>query len=140
MQALPEVNSLGYVSKFVEIFAWVMTFPAYQALWELLCPEINPYAWGYDFWYNNYASKSVKDHRMGIASILYLEHHQESPNSGLGRTDNTKEEIKWNAVLAQERHYRLYKGINLSQHRKNLGLANTSWNGAVTDYLRTCPI
>jgi hypothetical protein len=47
------------VTSFIEIFAWVMTMPAYQALYELLSPEINPYGWGYDLWYDNYARVNV---------------------------------------------------------------------------------
>eukprot|EP01031_Cornospumella_fuschlensis_P036438 gene36438-44201_t len=49
MQIPAPASSSGYISSFVEIFAWVMTIPAYKALWELLCPSVNPYAWGYDF-------------------------------------------------------------------------------------------
>ena len=51
--------SLGFISIFVEIFAWVMTIPAYCALHQILKPDINPYGWGYDFWYENYAKKNV---------------------------------------------------------------------------------
>ena len=47
------------MSTFIEIFAWVMTMPAYQAFYELLSPEINPYGWGYDLWYDNYARIKV---------------------------------------------------------------------------------
>ena len=47
------------MSSFIELFAWVMTMPAYQAFYELLSPEINPYGWGYDLWYDNCARINV---------------------------------------------------------------------------------
>ena len=51
--------TVGFVTSFIEIFAWIMTMPAYQALHELLLPDINPYGWGYDLWYDNYARIKV---------------------------------------------------------------------------------
>ena len=50
---------IGFTSSFIELFAWVMTMPAYQALYDLLLPDINPYGWGYDLWYDNYARVKV---------------------------------------------------------------------------------
>jgi hypothetical protein len=138
MQTPAPSHSAGYISSFVEIFAWIMTMPAYTALWELLCPSVNPYAWGYDFWYNSYATATVPGHRMGITNLYSLHHEQDVNLEGWGRTDNTKAEAKWNAVQAQERHYRMYKNIPLQMHRKNFDIANTSWNGAVKGYLRSC--
>jgi hypothetical protein len=140
MQTPPQPNTIGYVSSFVEIFAWLLTMPAYEALWELLCPEVNPYAWGYDFWYNGYAKQRVPGHRMGIMSSIVFAHEQDGTGTGAGRTDNTRVEDKWNAVMAQERHYQKYRGISLSQCRKHLDLSNSSWNGAVKDYLHACPL
>lgn len=120
----------GYVSTFVEMFAWVMTLPAYSALWDLLCPHINPYGWGYDFWYNGYAKSKVRGHKMGIASSIAVLHEQ-----GAERTDRNAVDDKWNAVLAQEKHYNAYRGVNLQQIRKKLDISNASWNGAVKDFL-----
>eukprot|EP01035_Chromulina_nebulosa_P023241 gene23241-30124_t len=94
-------------------------------------PSINPYGWGHDFWYDGYAKKRVPGHKMGIASTVVVIHDQNERIVGAGRTDNTRIEDKWNAVLAQERHYKQYLGINLAQFRKNLDLSNSSWNGAV---------
>jgi hypothetical protein len=134
MQTSSLPGSIGYISNFVEIFAWMMTISAYEALWDLLCPEVNPYAWGYDFWYHAYAKAHVPGHRMGIWSDIIFTHEQADGQ----RSDTTKIEDKWNAVMAQERHYKQYKNIPLSYYRKNLGLSNTSWNGAVTGYLHPC--
>lgn len=131
-------HTAGYISTFVEIFAWMMTMPAYTALWELLWPDANPYAWGYDFWYNGYARTRVSGHKMGIASVLVFQHEQDSTGTGLGRTDTSSVKDKWNAVLAQERHYKLYKHIPLASYRKNLDIHNSSWNGAVKGYLQFC--
>ena len=50
LQTERQPGTEGYSSVYVEIFAWVMTVPAYEALWRLLCPSINPFGWGYDFW------------------------------------------------------------------------------------------
>ena len=137
MQREPAPGTEGYISNFVEIFAWVMTVPAYKALWDLLCPHVNPYAWGYDFWYNGYAGQRVSGHRMGIVSSVRVQHEQGGSGPGeQGRTDNTAVKVKWNAVLAQERHYRKFRGVDLAGRRNRLDIANTSWNGAVTGYLR----
>ncbi len=138
MQTPPQGESLGYISTFVEIFAWVMTMPAFKALWELLYPEVNPYAWGYDFWYDGYARSTVPGHKMGVASIMQMIHDQDTTTGGMGRTDNTRIEDKWNAVIAQERHYLKHKKIKLSYFRKNLDISNSSWNGAVKGYLHDC--
>ena len=128
-EALP--GTAGYVSIFVELFAWVMDMNAYKALWELLYPSVNPYGWGYDFWYNNYAGSRVPGHRMGIVSVVKVKHQQGSE----GRTDNTAVKVKWAAVEEQERVYKSHLGINLKLCRKNLNLRNSSWNGAVTAFL-----
>lgn len=127
--ALP--NSEGYISNFVEIFVWVMTMPAYTALWELFAPVVNPYAWGYDFWYDGYAFYKNPHHRMGIIATQRILHVQNPNDPILGRTDTTDVKVKWNAVLAQERHYKHYLGVNLQKYRTNLRISNTSWNGAV---------
>ena len=92
-------NSIGYVSSFVEIFVWLMTIPAYTSLWELLYPSINPYAWGYDFWYDGYArdkdksnrgkeGREVRRHKMGIMSDMIVIHQQSrSSNSSSSASD-----------------------------------------------------
>jgi hypothetical protein len=72
MQREAQAGTEGYVSTFVEIFAWVLTVPAYEALWQLLHPFTNPYGWGYDFWYDNYAAARVPGHKMGIISTLQV--------------------------------------------------------------------
>ena len=127
--ALPGTD--GYISNFVEIFVWVMTMPAYTALWELFYPAVNPYAWGYDFWYDGYAADHVPGHKMGIVASQMVRHVQNADDPELGRTDNTDIKVKWNAVLAQERHYKLHYGVNLNYYRTHLRIDNTSWNGAV---------
>lgn len=121
----------GYVSSFIEIFVWLMTLDAYQALWELLNPHVNPYAWGYDFWYDGYAKLKVKNHKMGIASRIVVSH----VNGAEGRSDNTSVKLKWNSVLAQERHYRNHLGVNLNRMRNKLDITSDSWKGAVKGYL-----
>jgi len=140
MQALPQSETDGYTSTFVEWFAWVMTFQAYQALWELLCPHVNPFGWGYDFWYDNYAKSRVPGHKMGIVSTIEVKHEQDTTTPGAGRTDNTKVETKWAAVLSQEKHYRDHLGIDLKAIRQKLKLQNTTWNGAVTGFLSIPPL
>lgn len=134
MQTPAQPNTVGYVSSFVEIFVWVLTIPAYEALWELLCPSVNPYGWGYDLWYDGYAKKRVIGHKMGIISTMRVLHEQDTSAEGAGRTDNTKVEDKWKAVLAQERHYKRYLGVDLAAYSKT-AIANSSWNGAVKGYL-----
>ena len=54
------------MTNFIEIFAWVMTMPAYQALHELLLPEVNPYGWGYDWWYDSYARINVPGKKINL--------------------------------------------------------------------------
>lgn len=138
MQIAAPPHTAGHVSSFVEIFAWMMTMPAYTALWELLCPTVNPYAWGYDFWYNGYARGTVRGHRMGITNAFTLQHEQDVSSTGLGRTDNTAVEVKWKAVEAQERYYRKHRSIPLRQFRSQLDISNTSWNGPVKGYMQYC--
>jgi hypothetical protein len=130
MQTAALAGTEGYVSAFVEMFAWVMTVPAYAAVWDLLCPHINPYGWGYDFWYNGYAKLKVEGHKMGIASTVIVVHDQ-----GVDRTDANAVGDKWDAVIAQEKYYSTYKDIPLRQYRNKLDIANTSWNGAVKGFL-----
>lgn len=141
MQALPPqiINkSPGYIVSFVEIFAIIMTIDAYTALWNLLCPIINPYGWGYDFWYDHYAKLSVKGHKMGIISEYSVKHEQimSDNNHNNGRTDSTKKEDKWQALVLQERYYQHHFGSRLHRFRETLDLRNMSWNGAVIDYLK----
>lgn len=135
MQTPAQPNSEGYVSNFVEIFVWVMTMPAYKVLWELLYPAVNPYAWGYDFWYDGYAAERVVGHKMGIIATMKVTHEQNADDPTQGRTDNTAVNVKWNAVLAQERHYKKYLNVNLNKYRSHMRIANTSWNGAVQSYI-----
>lgn len=130
LQTEAQLGMEGYVSTFVEIFVWLMTMESYQALWDLLFPSVNPYAWGYDFWYNGYAKQKVHGHKMGIVSTVSVEHVQ-----GEERTDSASTEQKWNAVLAQERHYSMHLGIKLARFRNKLDLKNREWNGAVRGYL-----
>lgn len=129
MQKEAQPGTAGYVSYFVELFAWVMTVPAYQALWELLYPTVNPYGWGHDFWYDCYASDRVIGHKMGIVSVIKVEHEQGSS----GRTDNTAVNVKWGAVKTQEKVYKAHFGISLTKCReKNIPDA---WDGAVKGHL-----
>jgi len=133
-------GSPGYVVSFIEIFALVMTMDAYTALWELLCPSVNPYGWGYDFWYNNYAKDRVKGHKMGIVSRYSLRHEQVMDDvSSTGRSDTVKKEDKWQALVVQERYYQHHYGTRLHKFRETLDLRNFSWNGAVLDFLRPVP-
>ena len=130
-------TSPGYVVSFIEIFAVVLTMDAYTALWELLCPSVNPYGWGYDLWYNNYAKARVKGHRMGIISKFLIHHEQPMGSDGTSqaRSDNTKFEDKWKALVSQERFAQHHYGQHLHRFRETLDLKNMSWNGAVLDLL-----
>jgi hypothetical protein len=130
-------GSPGYVVSFIEIFAVIMTMDAYTALWELLCPEVNPYGWGYDFWYNNYAKDRVAGHKMGIVSAFSLKHEQAMDDTSTnGRSDTVKKEDKWQALVLQERFYQHHYGTRLHKFRETLNLRNFSWNGAVIDHLK----
>ena len=48
-----------------------MTMPAYQALYDLLLPDINPYGWGYDLWYDNYARVKVPGKKNSLFHFLF---------------------------------------------------------------------
>ena len=61
--AVPGTN--GYVSLLVELFAWMGTVSAYEALWEILYPSVNPFGWGHDFWYPQYGLANVPNHKTG---------------------------------------------------------------------------
>ena len=77
MQVDAQPGTVGYVSSFVEMFAWVLTPVAYRALWELLYPYINSYGWGYDLWYDNYGRGRVPGHKMGVISTFSAKHDQD---------------------------------------------------------------
>lgn len=133
----------GYSSVFVEIFCWIMTVPAYNALWDLLYPPINPYGWGYDFWYNGYASTKLQDelvpHKMGIVTTMTARHIQDKDNSALGRSESTSIKTIWQAVIAQEKFYKRHKGVDLEKMRLTMPLANRTWNGAASGFLYANP-
>ena len=133
MQTKPRHGSSGYASLFVELFAWVATMPAYEALWQLLCPSVNPYGWGYDLWYHTYADSRVVGHRMGIIATVDVKHEQDLTAIGGGRTESASVEQKWNALQAQEMHYKHHYGIQLKKCR--LKLNNHTLYGAVTGIL-----
>ena len=134
MQTPAQSNTEGYVSTFLELFAWIMTMPAYEALWQLLYPSINPYGWGYDLWYDNYAKRRVVGHKMGVVSNVRAFHQQDLAITN--RTDDTSPDTKWKALVFQERHYQTYYGVTLHKYRETMDLKNMSWNGAVVGYLQ----
>jgi len=150
MQAEAQAGTEVYISHFVEIFAWVLTVPAYEALWELLYPSVNPYGWGYDYWYDQYARVRVAGHRMGIVSTVAVKHEQqvEGGKDGngngkgnvkgqgplLGRTETATEKQKWRGVLAQEKVYNSHFGVNLKKCREK-ALPNATLFGGVYGYL-----
>jgi len=137
MQTEAQPGTEGYVSSFVEIFAWVVTANAYRALWQLLYPFVNPYGWGYDFWYDSFAKTRVQGHKMGIISTVKVKHEQDFSLPSNGRTDTASVEMKWQAILEQEKHYKAYLDINLKKCRESVDLKNSSWNGAVIGYLQS---
>lgn len=139
MQAKPQPGTEGYSAIFVEWFAWLLTIRAYEAFWELLCPHVQPYGWGYDFWYDSYAKTRVPGHKMGIISTIEVKHEQDTTVPGSGRTETANVETKWSAVQKQEKHYKEHLGVDLKTIRQSLKLQNTSWNGAVTGFLRSAP-
>ena len=112
MMGLPESGTVGHKTNFVEIFAFVMTIPAYTALWQLLYPSINPYGWGYDLWYDCMAKKGNFNHSMGVISAYTAVHHQ-----GEMQADNTDGGIKWDAVTKQEKYFAEYCNLNLQECR-----------------------
>lgn len=134
MQAEAQAGTEGYMCHFVEIFAWVLTVPAYEALWELLYPSVNPYGWGYDYWYDNYAKLRVRGHRMGIVSTVSVKHEQ----AEFGRTETATEKEKWKGVLAQEKVYYSHFGVNLKRCREK-ALPNATLYGGVYGYLYDSP-
>lgn len=135
MQRPPEDKTVGYVSTFVELFAWVTTPDAYTALWKLLYPFVNPYGWGHDMWYDNYGLFTVPGHKMGIISSVSVKHDQDFSAANGGRTETASIKEKWNAVLAQEIYYKMYMDIDLRRCRKRSRMSNSSWNGPVLGYL-----
>ena len=139
MQQPPQPGTEGYAAVFVEWFAWLMTFSAYEAFWELLCPYVQPYGWGYDFWIDGYSRPRVPGHRMGIISSVSVKHEQDVTLPGAGRSETASVETKWAAVQKQEKHYKSHLGVDLKAVRQSLQLKNSSWNGAVTGYLYAPP-
>jgi hypothetical protein len=138
MQTNPLPGSVGFVSTFVELFAWVLTMDGYEYLWELLCPSVNPYGWGYDLWYYNYASSRSPGFKMGIVSTVQVKHEQNLDVAGEGRTDSASVKEKWSGVLRQEAVYRDFHNIPL--RKCQLQLKNSSLYGSVTSLLYDAPL
>lgn len=71
---LSVMNTAGCIHDAIEMFAYVMTPPAYHALWNLTMPAINPFGWGPDVWYDGYARLHVPGHKMGVLSAMDTVH------------------------------------------------------------------
>ena len=148
MQAETLKGTEGYISSFLEVFAWVMTIEAYEIFWKLLLPEVNPYGWGYDFWYNGFAQTVDTDkkykHKMGVVTTMMARHEQSIREEDNGATDGRAESAtvkeKWGAVVEQEKYFKKYFDIDLKSMSSKMELANMSWNGAVKGYLHPVPM
>ena len=137
MQANRIPGKEGYVTVFLELFAWIMTIPGYKGFWELLTPSINPYGWGYDLWYNNYATQNDPGHKMGIITSMQVMHDQDLTKSV--RSDNTNPKEKWKAVKRQEQHFKRYRNIVLKGFKPDTNLRISSWSGVAIGYLESPP-
>jgi hypothetical protein len=118
MQMNPMVSTpvAGYYSKYAELFAWVLTIQGYQILWKLLSPHLNPYGWGYDWWYYEYAhSRLNRTNVLGILSDYKIHHIQ-----GSTQTDNTSAKVKMVALQRQQDHYLKYLKIPLQKYSEIL--------------------
>lgn len=103
-------GTAGYVVKFIEMYAWIMTNAAYRALWELLVPEINRHGWGYDYWYDGYAKTRVLGHKMCMISPIVTKHMVQ--NRSLN-ADNTTGLVKMRGLRDQERFFLLNRSVDL---------------------------
>lgn len=131
LQRLAVPGTAGYLPLFIEMFVWMMTPLAYECLWELLQPQVNPYGWGYDFWYHGYASGRVHmeglssphtvsspdglPHKMGIVSIMTALHDQNTTE--FVRTDNESPINKWKALKAEEILFERSYNVPLAKYR-----------------------
>lgn len=133
----PPISStfIGYYTSYLELFAVIYTIPTYQLLWNLLCPSINPYGWGYDLWYACYAKKSLIYYSIGIINKYTAHHIQNISINGVNRADNTSFKVKWKAVLEQEKHYALHYKVLLRKCRVRMKLRSGDWDGAVLGVL-----
>ncbi len=147
MYAEPVEGIEGYATKFVEMFAWIMTVESFEWLWELLIPSVNPYGWGYDLWYDGYAKHRAVDgrHKMGIVTSFTSTHYQsldENDNgkqgTTTGRAESATTEAKWKAKLDQEKYFKRSYGYDLKA--ASLELKNHNWNGAVIGYIHPVPV
>lgn len=115
-------NTVGCLAPFLELFVYIMTAEAYSALWDLVLPEINPYGWGYDVWYDGYASERVAGHRMGVIYEYSVTHgNAESLSSkrrskalAAQRVDLVSQQVKMAAMLAEEDYFRSELKIELT--------------------------
>lgn len=130
MQADALPGSVGYVSMFVEMFAWVLDMESYELLWDLLCPGINPYGWGHDLWFYNYGLSRRPGFRMGIISSVEVKHEQNLAVAGGGRTESATDEMRWNGVKRQEAAYSA-----ISLRKCKFSLPNQTLHGAVIDLI-----
>ena len=72
---------------------------------------------------------------MGIVSTVRVKHDQDLKTTI--RTDNTKVEDKWKAVVLQEKFYQTHFNIRLQKFREKMRLKNATLIGSVIGYLQT---
>jgi hypothetical protein len=133
MQVAPESKSIaGYHTVYAELFAWVMTMRGYHILWDLLSPNLNPYGWGYDWWYYGYAQMLLNTTDiMGVTSDYKIMHVQ-----GTEQTDNTPKEQKRDGLHLQETHY--MRNLHIPLKKFGEDYESESLKTAITGHLKRC--
>jgi len=112
----------------LEMFAYIMTQDGYSALWDLILPDINPYGWGYGYWYNGYATHINPYHKMGVISIFEVIHTHAFGGSKADSASNTK---KLKCMYSQESYFKKNYNISLSDMRMNTNHPDTfNYNNA----------
>ena len=125
MRKKPKPGSEGFIVQYIEIFAVIMSSFAYKHYWELLLPDINPYGWGPDIWYDGYTKYKIKSlenntfidnkttelyHKMCIISSMTVRHMIANRTFN---ADNTHRDIKMMAFRNQEKYFLIHHNIDL---------------------------
>ena len=127
----------GFITVFLELFAWVMTIPAYDIFWKLLTPSINPYGWGYDLWYYNFAVQRLPNHKMGVITSVRAYHDQNLTKAQ--RTDNTHADQKWRAVRRQEAYFKRFHNVILKGFKPDTNSLISTTSGVAIGYIESPP-
>ena len=129
-------GTAGCLTNFIEMFAYILTVPAYNFLWDLFDPVNNPYGWGYDMWYSEYARSRYPLHKMGVINVYAVTHGD--INKKQIRADAADQSVKLLALKKQEEYYTNTLGIPLMNYNQLINNTNRGYVQELRNELAHC--